>query len=50
MGRRPPPGGLGDDEIELAARAVLRERLERKGWPFDDAPLNPGGCPKTHGE
>lgn len=30
--------------------ARVRERLERKGWPFDDAPLNPGGCPKTHGE
>ncbi len=30
--------------------ARVRERLERKGWPFDDAPLNPDGCPKSHGE
>ncbi|MCS3781162.1 DUF3349 domain-containing protein [Tsukamurella ocularis] len=28
----------------------VRERLERKGWPFDDAPLNPEGCPRNgHG-
>lgn len=28
----------------------VRERLERKGWPFNDAPLNPEGCPRSgHG-
>ncbi len=30
--------------------ARVRERLERKGWPFDDGPLNPEGCPRSSGE